>query len=288
MITRNLLNKYLDKTLGESKYSHQGLKYNCPKCDAGNKYNLEINIDGNAFNCWSCRYSGVIKRLMEDYAVNTLWSSLPEFKIERVEHDEVEVKTLNYPSETIPFYLHKPAYDYLVIERGLDKNELIRRGVSYVYSQNETYYNHLCFPFYEDGRLVGACLHNLGNKRYRNLGKLNFVPYKEFINVLYPIIITEGVYDAIPSPNGIPLLRTEINKEILNFIAGKDVILCTDNTLDIEQYTRLIKQIHDVGVKSLVLFDMNEYKDMNEYFNEDTLKFYSEIKNCYLQIKVDE
>lgn len=285
MINRNILTKYLLKSLGELKHSHQGLKANCPKCDVGNKYNLEINIDGNMFNCWSCRYSGIIRKLMEDYAVDTSWFSLPEFRVEKIEHDEVEEKQLNYPTDTIPFYLHKPAYDYLVLERGLDKKELIRRGVSYVYSKEETYYNHLCFPFYEDGRLVGACLQNLGNKRYRNLGKLNFVPYKEFINTFYPIIITEGVYDAIPSPNGIPLLRTEINKEILNFIEGKDVILCTDNTLEIEQYSRLIKQINDAGCKSLVLFDMGEYKDMNEYYNEDTLKFYSEIKSCYKQIK---
>lgn len=285
MITRNLLNKYLDKSLGEAKYTHQGLKHNCPKCDSGNKYNLEININDNMFNCWSCRYSGIIRKLLEDYAIDTSWNKLPEFKIERVVHDELEEKQINYPTETIPFYLHKPAYDYLVFERGLDKEELKKRKVSYVYSENEIYYNHLCFPFYEDGKLVGACLQNLSNKRYRNLGKLNFVPYKEFINIYYPIIITEGVYDSIPSPNSIPLLRTEINKEILNFIENKDIILCTDNTLDINQYTNLIKQIDKANVKSLTLFDLGEYKDMNEYYNENTLKYYAEIKNCYLQIK---
>ena len=282
MVTRALIERYLFDRLGELKYSHQGLKANCPKCDAGNKFNLEINIDRNIFNCWSCRYSGFIRRLVEDYASDDSWRRLPEFQHHTEEHI-VPVKEINYPKETIPVHLHRQAFDYLVGERGMSRRDLLRRKVSYVYSDDEVYHDHICFPFYEDGRMVGACLQDFKTKKYRNLSKLDFVPYKEFVNDLYPIFIGEGVYDVLSAVNGIPLLRTEVNDEILSFITGKDVILGVDNTVDLGHYANLLRKM--ANVRQLVLFDLKTFKDPNEFFMLDRKGFLSELRNCYGSFK---
>lgn len=283
MVTRKLLERYLSGKLGDPKFTHQGLKYNCPVCDEGGKFNLEINMDRNIFNCWGCRYSGLIRKLLQEHATDTSWKNISEFKIVVEESEQVE--QINYPTETIPFYLNKDVTNYLVNERGIDRLELIRRGAAYVYSTNETYHNHICFPFYEDGRLVGACLQNFQNKKYRNLGKLTFVPYKSFINVSYPIVITEGVYDALSGVNAIPMLRTEINKATLSFLRDKDVILAVDNTVDLQQYASLIKQLDKANVGNLTLFDMNVYKDMNEYYLKDKKSFIKELNACFKKNK---
>ena len=175
MITRKLLEFYLNTTLGNPKFTHQGLSYDCPKCDFnGHKKNLEINLERGVYNCWSCRYSGIIKMLMEDYANNPNFKNLPEFKNKEQDNKEIHVKELNYPKETIPYYLNLNTSKYLVEERKISKKELIKRKISFVYSKEEMYYNHICFPFYENGSLVGACIQNFNNKKYRNLGFLNF------------------------------------------------------------------------------------------------------------------
>lgn len=282
MITRQLLETYLTIRLGEPKFSFQGLRYNCPKCDAGAKYNLEINIDRNIFNCWSCHYSGIIRKLFEDYATDLSWKSLSEFKfVGKNLGDVVQEKHINFPKETIPFYLNREINDYLINERGMKKNDLVLRGVSYVYSQNETYHNHICFPFYENNNLIGACLQNFETKKYRNLGKLDYVPYKNFINDLYPIIITEGIYDALSAVNAIPLLGTEINTSIIKYLNGKDVIIAFDNTIDLDHFMDQLKKFDKLNLKSLIIFDLGEYKDMNEFYKKDNEKFLSELKNCY-------
>ena len=287
MINRKTLEFYLVPKLGEMKYTHQGLKANCPKCDEGSKFNLEINMDKNIFNCWACRYSGFMSMLLEDYACDTTWEKLPEFKKTNIDFI-TEDKDLNYPKSISPFYLNEEATKYLIDVRGMNRLDLIKRGVSYVYSDSEMYFNHICFPFYENGRMVGACLQNLSNKRYRNLGKLNFVPYKEFINTSYPVVITEGVYDALSGVNAIPLLRTEVNKQILEFIKDKNVILAVDNTVEITQYTSLMNSIDKAQAKSLVLFDMKEYKDMNEYALKNKKGFINELKACFKKSKINE
>ena len=285
MITRKNLEYYLTSTLGSPKFTHQGLSYCCPKCDSGKKYNLEINIDRNIFNCWSCRYSGVIRKLMSDYACENSWRSMSEFKQESKEGEEQEpVKELNFPKETVPFYLNGKVTKYLLEERGMDRRELIKRKVCYAYSQDELYYNHICFPFYENGHLVGACIQNFETKRYRNLGPLNFVPYKEYINVAYPITITEGCYDALSGINAIPILRTEPNKETLKFLSDKDVILAIDNTVDLDFYTKQMKLLEKTQVRSLTLFDLSTYKDLNEYSLKNAKGFSREYKNCFDKI----
>jgi hypothetical protein len=285
MLTRSLIDRYLEPQLGDHKNSRQGLMYCCPKCDEGNKYNLEVNLDRKIFNCWSCRYSGVIQKLLREHSADPSWRNLPEFRESEEHTSEDQEKPINYPTETIPIHLNEEVKHYLVEERGMDLRELTRRGVSFCYSENEQYHNHICFPFYKEGRLVGACLQNFATKKYRNLGKFDFVPWEEFVNPAYPVTIAEGAYDGLSGINSILLRGTEIYKAILQYIRGKDVILAVDNKFDMDHFLKILEQIKYAEPRALSIFDLKEYDDLNHFYVNDKKGFFAEYRQCFNDLK---
>ncbi|HYH03217.1 MAG TPA: hypothetical protein VEC37_08960, partial [Bacillota bacterium] len=169
------MRKYLDERLGIPRSSNGQLRYNCPKCDKGNKYNLEICINEKlnkylAFHCWSCHFKGHISSLLYEYATSNEWRALPEFK--RKEHhvavteDEV---VLALPKHTIEFHKSEIAYRYLMGERRMSAQFLRERNVLYVYSEWDEFYNKIIFPYYDDdNRLIAFTTHDLTTKKYRN------------------------------------------------------------------------------------------------------------------------
>ncbi len=259
------------------------MKYNCPKpgCDQGDKFNLEINIDRNIFNCWACHYSGVIRQLMGDYAADQSWRNMDEFKFKQGEVVESTEKVIGLPNNLVSYFLNKEANEYLTKERGMRKSDLIARKVQYCYGEDEVYHKNVVFPFYKEGKLVGACLHDMKTKKYRNLSKLNFVPYGEFIDHDYPIVIGEGIYDVLPSGNGIPILSTEINDATLEFVWDKHVILGLDNTIDMDHYIRQLKRLESANPKSLCIFNLYQYKDMNQFYTENRPAYLYELNKCF-------
>lgn len=285
MIDRNTIISYLNFSLGDPKYTAQGIKYNCPKsgCDTGDKYNLEIDVERKIFNCWACRYGGSLHVLLNDYAKDNSWRNLQDFKFKSAVNNEV--KKINYPHATTKFSHSKEVSDYLINVRKIDRSILVKRNVQYVYSENEFYYNNIYFPFYEEGRQVGACVQDMSTKKYRNLGPLNFVPYKEFIDNDYPIVIGEGIYDILPTHNGIPLLGIDITDPVLRFINDKNVILALDNKIDIDHYIKQLKKIECANVKGLSIFDLFDNEDLNSFYVKDKAGFYSQLKKCFEELK---
>ena len=175
---------------------------------------------------------------------------------------EEEVNEYKLPEATIPFYLSEEAKNYLLNERKLDDEVLIKHKVRYCYSKEDELYNHIIFPYYEDDRLIGFSSQNLTTKKYKNHRALNFIPYKEFINPYFPIIITEGIYDALSVINAIPLLGTKLNKEVLKFVRDKTIILAMDS--DIKDIQSMIDELYFYGAKEVYNFEFS-YKDLNEY-----------------------
>ena len=286
MIKRSEVEFYLNNKLGIPKITYQGLSYNCFICDhGGNKYNLEIELNNLCYHCWACNDSGHLGKLLNKYAIDNTWRNLSDFKDKKILKNNKE-KIIEFPSSIINFYQNKQVLNYLIEERRIKKELLKERKVGFIFDQSDRYYNNIYFPFYENGKQVGACFHNINNKKYKNLGKLDYIPYLDFINNKYPITICEGIYDALSGINCIPLLGTDINDKILRFIIDKDIILAVDNTIEKSQYLNLITKINNSNVKSLILFDMGEYKDFNEYIINDKENFIKEYNQCYNKIKM--
>ena len=218
----NILEHYLNPTLGLPKKHYNQYKWNCPVCDQGNKYNLEINLNKNSTrylkaHCWSCGLKG-LRSILKDYACDPSWKELQEFRYSTttnfIKKESVE-KELNLPQGIRSFEFSKEVTAYLLNERKCSLDELRKRKVKYVFDKEDELYNNIIFPFYDEyNKLICFTSQNFETKKYKNHGSTKFVAYREFITPFFPIIITEGIYDALSVPNAIPLLGTKINKEI--------------------------------------------------------------------------
>ncbi|MEO6303075.1 MAG: hypothetical protein ABIP51_07865 [Bacteroidia bacterium] len=282
---RATVNFYLVNKLGRSKYSSQGLKYCCPKgCDSSQtKFNLEINLSKSSkhylkFNTWCCHYKGYLTRLFKDYADSDGWRNIKElFTSNSVSFEKQEVTTSELP-KSIPYYLSTDVNSYLKDIRNLHDLILQERKVLFCYTESELLYNHIIFPYYENGILIGYSSQNFETKKYKNHRDLNFIPYKEFLNLNYPLIITEGIYDCFSVPNSIPMLGTSPSKELLKFGKDKKIILALDNDVSLELKKEIADAFYFYGAKLVAIFGLKDYKDLNEWRIKDKEGLKIELK----------
>lgn len=268
-------------TLGDYRIASKQIKFNCPVCDEGGKYNLECNVEKKIFSCWSCRLGGSLRKLFTNYCNIDSWKSLDFFKKSLSSDLVVQVvdKEVYIPQDTVSYFRNEKAKNYLIKKRNIPSSTLKSRGVRYIY--NGVYEHNIFYPFYKNGIIISGCIYNLKTGKYRNLSKLDFIPYVEFIDVNYPITLTEGVIDCFSSINSIPCLGTKINKEILEFLYNKNVILAFDNSFDFNLYIKILKQLEEANVKQIVIFDLEEYNDMNEYYKKDFEGYMNEYRRKY-------
>ena len=276
-ITRYLID-FLEGNLGSYRLTNNQLAFDCPICDIGSKKNCEICINSNdskylIFNCWSCKYHGFISKLLTKYAKNDSWKLIKEFK-SVYNKDSVLTQTkkeikIELPESISPYYYNKNISNYLIKERQIPENILIERNIQYVFDEESNLYNSIIFPYYENKELVGYTSQNFSTKKYRNHGYLDYVPYKEFIDINLPIIITEGDYDCLSVVNAIPCLNTKPNKAILEFCANKDVILGFDSVIDKSTLEENIIKFNYYGVRKIYILDIENHKDLNQFKIDD-------------------
>lgn len=266
------------------------MRFCCPICDKGKKYNLEICINEKSlqykkYNCWGCSLKGNIRSLLRAYSDSQDWRMDAEFKIDndvaaayynrnKKSDDEIQL-----PDGTMSFAFHKEVKEYLTYTRGIPEKLLKERNVLYCFSKDDPLYNHIIFPFYEEGKLIGYTVQDFGTKRYKNMRNLNFVAYAEFINWEFPIIITEGIYDCFSTINAIPLFGINLSKELLKRVKDKKIILALDNNneISIEEKLEIIKKLREWGASMIVVFELGEYKDLNEYYIADRETFIQQM-----------
>ncbi len=290
-MTKKELENYLSFNLGKSKSTFQGLKYCCPKCDKGQKYNLEINLNESSlkpftFKCWSCQYSGHIKKLLKDYAISNDWSSYFKTEAKSIVHKELTIKNIELPLCS-SYHLNEEVKNYLEKERRISNFFLKERRVYYCYSKEEKLYGSIIFPFFnEKNELISYSTLNLKTKKYKNHTTINFIPYNNFIDKRLPIFLTEGVFDALSLPvNGLPILGTMIPLEILRFVYNKNIVLCFDNDYQSNLKEEMIKKLFLYGCKSISEFKIpSEYKDLNDFKIKDEKGLLSIFKEIINQI----
>lgn len=271
---------YLEPNLGQCKKTHGQLRFCCPVCDKGKKFNLEICINEKSpryklVNCWACSLKGNIKTLLKGYAIDESWKQDPELNTTSTvifENDKNPVD-ITFPEGVMPYFLKKEVKEYLTLERGIPEKILKERNVLYCFSNDDKLYNHIIFPFYSNNKLIGYTTQNFDTKKYKNFMRLDFIAYDEFINWNYPVIITEGIYDSFSVPNAIPLLGINLSKSLLKKIKDKKVILALDNNdeVPIEKKIEIVNKIKEWSVELITIFDLEKHKDLNEYHQKDSV-----------------
>ena len=232
----------LESGLGKSKKtSGDNYAFYSPFVDHY-KPKLEVNIritsDGqNPWHCWISDEKGrSIKTLFKKLRVSKqTWDEYNSIfsRINRYVHsdNQIQVNQVELPKEFKPMWengsgiIQKHSWVYLQ-NRGITKADVMRYGIGYC--SEGLYSNRVIIPSYDaKGELnyfVGRSIYKEGMK-YKNppISK-NVIGFELFINWDEPIILCEGVFDAIAiKRNVIPLFGKTIPKKLMKKIYEKQV-----------------------------------------------------------------
>jgi len=235
MEIKNRLLNLLNTVLGSKGSSGRGdeLLYHCPFCKH-HKKKLQINTVTQYWHCWVCDAKGRIiwslfKKLnASKSAVSELNTIYKNTKFSTKETRDVvvklpeEFKLLANESEGIT-YLHAMKYLY---ERGITDDDIIKYNIGYC-TEGE-YRDRIIIPSYDSNRIlnyfVARCFYNRKLKYKNPPAPKDTVIFDLYINWNMPIILCEGVFDAIAiKRNAIPLLGKTVQDTLLRKIINKKV-----------------------------------------------------------------
>lgn len=248
MINQLLVN-LVDSIIGKGKpTSGANYSYHCPFCNH-HKPKLEINFQENEeginhWHCWVCNKKG--KKLI------TLFKavSAPDHKIQELKsyvkihfHEEQNNKSevLALPKEYKPLdnadknnLTTRQALAYLK-KRGINNIDIKRYNIGYC--ETGRFKEMIILPSYDhSGTLNYFVARNFGpsDLKYKNpkIAK-NIIPLELLINWDSPLVICEGMFDAIAiKRNAIPLLGKTISEKLMKKIVSsgvKQIFIALDN-----------------------------------------------------------
>ena len=242
--------------LGEAKNGFDGknmqLQFGCPRCienkgeREARKYNLEVNLSSQIFNCWSCandgdKMSGSILKLIKIYGNEQLLKDYKEaihsfreskmYKLNfsddefNIDTKSVEIDDLRLP-KTFKLlqkgkYIPKPVEEYLK-SRGIGWNIIEKYNMGYTEFVKDDFMPsyRVYIPSYDKyGDLnywTGRdYLDRKGVVKYYNpkVERKNIIFNEEKLQWDADITLVEGPFDHIVVPNSVPLLGKVLNKE---------------------------------------------------------------------------
>jgi len=274
--------KILTSFLGPYTRSGGEVLFSCPFCKH-HKKKLSVNIHKNVFKCWICDANGKsLSKLVRKFG-NTdarfKWSKF-EDRIEIGDFDnlfedqkpELEV-LINLPAnfvslanKSLPITAKGPL-KYLS-ERGITKKDILRWKVGYC-SDGE-YANRVIIPsFNKDGYVNYFVARSWIDEfpRYKNPQASKNIIFNElFVDWTKPIILTEGVFDAVKAGNAIPLLGSTMkeNSKVFQEIVKREIPVYLALDPDAQKKQDWITEMllsYDVPVYSV---DVSGYKDVGE------------------------
>ena len=293
----------IENVLGKShKRARDNYAFNCPFCNH-RKPKLEINLatneEGqNPWECWVCQTRGrTIRSLL--YQLKTPKEQAGEIlkylpKGAQIEYRQLSI--IELPKEYQPLYsasktsvVANLVRKYLY-ERGLTDNDFIKYGVGY--ATTGEFGGRVIIPSYSESNQLNffvARTYDGNYYKYKNPeASKDIIFFENLINWSQPIILCEGVFDAIAiRRNTIPILgksiSTSLYKKIITsplqdiYVAldtdareralqiaekflneGKRVFLIdlTDkdpSQMGFKAFTELIQQANELDLSSLML-----------------------------------
>lgn len=281
-MVNQLLVTLVNSVLGSGKATaRNNYAYHCPFCNH-HKPKLEVNLTENRegknpWHCWACDVRGTtIYNLFKQLKVNpgkftelkSLVSTSKSIKETKV------VNSVTLPNEYISLYTGdlnditaKHALAYLK-RRNISKYDIIKYNIGYC--KSGLYNNMIIIPTYDkDGRLNYFTARSFEKEpyiKYRNpSASRDIIPNEHLINWNLPIILCEGLFDAIAiKRNAIPLLgkniQSSLMKKIVTSVVDKIYIALDKDAM--KQALKFCENLMAQG-KEVYLVDMKD-KDPSE------------------------
>ena len=248
------------------------------------KPKLQINIQNGNWHCWVSNNGGrnLFQLLKKVGASREHFDELSEYVDDVPRYNkskDTEKESVELPKEFKPLWnggdsiVKRHALSYLY-KRGITDNDILRYNIGYC--DNGLYSNRIIIPSYNsDGGLnffVGRDFYD-SKLKYRNSPtSKDIIGFDLFINWDEPIILCEGVFDAMSfKRNAIPLfgktVMSQLNKKIieskvkliylsLDSDAIDDSITITENFINNGIEVRMMKleekDPNDIGFEKLL------------------------------------
>jgi len=278
-MVNQLLVTLMNSVLSTGKSTARGnYAYTCPKCKH-HKPKLEICLDENSpdfqkFGCWVCKFKG--KKLINLFkAIDVPSDKIHELKslvkTDAIIDKQIVSEQVKLPEEyqhvlNNPSHAAKRALAYLK-NRGLTEDDIFKYNIGYC--ETGKYSDMIIIPSYdESGTLnyfVGRSYLPESNRKLNPDVSRNIIPFEIFINWNSPIILCEGMFDAISiKRNAIPLLGKNIQSKLMSKIVSstvKKVYIALDKDA-IKQALDFCEQLINEG-KTVHLIELED-KDPNE------------------------
>ena len=270
----------IENLLGKShKRARDNYAFNCPFCNH-RKPKLEINLHTNEegknfWECWVCQTKGqtirsLLKQLKTPYEqAQDILKYLP--KGSQIEYKQLSIVEL--PKEYQPLYsasgtsvianiVKKYLYD-----RGLTDNDFIKYGIGYATSGE--YGGRVIVPSYSESGTLNyfvARSYDGNYFKYKNPeASKDIIFFENLINWNTPIVLCEGVFDAIAiRRNAIPILGKSISNSLYKKIITSpltDVYIALDQDAR-DRALQIAEQLLNQG-KRVFLIDLPD-KDPSE------------------------
>lgn len=295
-MVNQLLVTLANSVLGSGKQTARGnIAYTCPHCQH-HKPKLEINFTENKkghnpWHCWVCdkRGKSIIPLLRKANASpDKIDYALTLVKDVNYSYNDVAVAALTLPDEFIslnnadvPNITMRHAQAYLK-KRNISKHDILQYNIGYC--ESGLYKNMLVIPTYDaEGKLNYFTARSFEKEpyiKYRNPQiSRDIIPNEHFINWNIPIILCEGLFDAIAiKRNAIPLLgksmQSNLMKKIVTSVVDKIYIALDKDA--IKQSLRFCEKLMAEG-KEVYLVDLQD-KDPSEMGFENFTKL---IQNTF-------
>jgi DNA primase len=270
----------VENVLGKSyKRAKDNHAFNCPFCNH-KKPKLEINFNTNdkgenPWECWVCETKGrTIRSLLKQLKISGPQAQEVLQYIKKGEQVEYQIeKAIELPKEFQPLYLAPTtsfsaniARKYLY-DRGITDNDILKYNIGYCIAGE--FSDRIIIPSYDQNNQLNfyvARSFNRSYAKYKNPeASKDIIVFENLINWNQPIIICEGVFDAMAiRRNAIPILGKNISKSLLKKIVSskvKEIYIALDRDA-LKKAVKFCEQFISMG-KKVYLVDMDE-KDPSE------------------------
>ena len=228
----NLLNRVLNSNGTKLKKQDEYMYWS--PFTSHHKPKLQINIQNGNWHCWVSNMGGrnLFQLFSKVSASNNHFDELKELVGDSPRYrkkNDTSTKVVQLPKEFKPLWnggdsiVKRHALSYLY-NRGIDDSDILKYNIGYC--TEGLYSNRIIIPSYNsDGQLnffVGRDFYD-SKMKYRNSPTTkDIVGFDLFINWDEPIILCEGVFDAMSfKRNAIPLfgktVMNELQKKIIEF-----------------------------------------------------------------------
>ena len=281
-MVNQLLVTLVNSVLGSGKATaRNNYAYHCPFCNH-HKPKLEVNLTENRegknpWHCWACDMRGttiynLFRQLKADVSKFTELKSLVVTS-KSIKETQV-VSSVALPNEYIGLnnvdtsdIMARHALAYLK-NRYVSKYDIIKYNIGYC--KEGLYKNMIILPTYDaDGRLNYFTARSFEKEpyvKYRNpSASRDIVPNEHLINWNVPVILCEGLFDAMAiKRNAIPLLGKNIQSSLMKKIVTSvvDKIYIALDRDAIKQALKFCERLMAEG-KEVYLVDLQD-KDPSE------------------------